>query len=164
MLTGLVKYYDAGLAMLRDNYKGYLGCNQAIPLPLTPDLVLVAVKMRTALNSKDGATGYINLCDVKEIVTVEKQTNNEPVKCRILLNGGHSLPCLYSIETIEKRLKYGRLALERHISLRNQCLESTLEAQADQEGAVIQGKLFRIVKLFYELLTNYDFPSRRLKF
>lgn len=149
--------------MLRDNYKGYLGCIQAIPLPLTPDLVLVAVKMRTALNSKDGATGYINLCDVKDIIAVEMQANDDPVKCRILLNGGHSLPCLYSIETVEKRLKYGRLALEHHISLRNQCLESTLEAQADQEGAAIQGKLFIIVKLFYELLTNYDFPSRKLK-
>ena len=164
MLKGMVKYYDAGLAMLRENYGNYLGCSQAVPFPLTPRLVLVAVKTRTALNPKDGATGYVNLCDVKEIVAVETDTGSESVKCRILLNGGHSLPCLYSTGTIEKRLKYGRLALERHCSVRNEFSESTLLPQADQDDAIVQGKLIRIVKLFYEMLTNFDFPTRKLKF
>ncbi len=164
VLKGIVKYYDAGLAMLRENYRDYLGCSQAIPLPLAPQLVMVAVKTRTALNPKDGATGYVNLCDVREIVTVETQAGSESVKCRILLTGGHSLPCLYSTGTIEKRLKYGRLALERHCSVRYECSESTPLPQADQDGAILQGKLFRIVKLFYELLTNFDLPTRKLKF
>ncbi len=164
VLKGTVSYYDADLAMLRKNYKDYLDCSQGIPLPLTPQLVLVPLKMRSALSRKDGATGYVNLCDIKEITADDTQPGGEAVKCRLLLSGGHSLPSLYNLKSTKKRLNYGRQALVRHCSLKSSCLCGTPESLTEQALAEVQKKLFSITKLFYELLTDYNFPSRKMGF
>ena len=145
--------------MLRKNYREYLGCKQEIPLPLTPRLVLVPIKMRTALSCQDGATGYVNLCDIKDIVTAPH--NDEKTKCRLLLNGDHSLPSLHTLKSTEKRLKYGHQALDRYCSIKYSCACSKPLSLMEHAGAEVHKKLFTITTMFYELLTDHYYPINK---
>lgn len=153
VLSSMVAYYDADLDNLRKNYRTYLNCRQGIPLPLSPRLVLVPIKMRSVVSENDGATGYINLIDYKKVTTVEPSNAAGLAKCRIHLNGNHTLPSLFSRQNIEKRLAYGRQAHERHCTIKNN-YNNKESYQLKPGNEEILEKLFVITTLYYELLTG----------
>jgi len=126
LLKNIAVSYNASLALMRKNYGQYLDCGQNVPLPFSPYLVLVPIKMRQPECENDGATGYVNLNDVIEITTAEVPADQDLISCHINLKGGHSIPSLFSEKNTKKRLKTGRLALDRFLALQNSGKESDL--------------------------------------
>lgn len=154
VLRSMVAYYDADLDNLRKNYRAYLNCRQGIPLPLSPRLVLVPIKMRSVVSENDGATGYINLIDYQKVTTVEPSHAAGPAKCHIHLKGNHTLSSLFSKQNIEKRLAHGRQAHDRHCTIKNNYTNNKESYQMKPSNEEILEKLFVITTLYYELLTG----------
>ena len=156
----MVSYYDADLDNLRKNYRAYLNCRQGIPLPLSPRLVLVPIKMRSVVSENDGTTGYINLIDYQQVNTVEPLPAAGPAKCHIHLKGNHTLPSLFSKQNIEKRLAHGRLAHYRHCTIKHNYTNHGESYQVKPKNEEVLKKLFAITRLHYELLTGENFAEK----
>lgn len=114
VLRQLARYYSVDPAALRKNYGRTLSCSQYVPLPFSVNFILVALKMRRPLTENDSATGYINLSAVEDVIPLSPGESENGVRCLVRLQGGHSLPSLYSLKNTEKRIATGRLSLELH--------------------------------------------------
>ncbi len=152
VLKNLACYYGADTAALRKNYGEAFNTSHDTPLALSQDLILVPQKMCQSLTEKDGATGYVNVCAVKQVLAVEDGSFKSSLK----LEGGKKLPLLFTAGAVEKRLKMGRLAKKYYCYLRTE--------YKDQEGAsmvletdhddTIDKLLTTMGRLFQELLTH----------
>ncbi len=139
LLKNICAFFNADLTSLRKNYGAYLGCRQYIPLPLSPGLVLVPVKMRRPGYGNDGATGFVNLFDVEKTLKPGPKEGLEEACCLLHLKGGHVLPSLFSLENTERRLNTARVAYDRFLSLQNKnsstnFLQRNLEELFNEKG------------------------------
>ncbi len=154
VLKCMVGYFDADLDRLRKNYRTHLGCRLAIPLPLTPRLVLVPIKMRSGISGNDGATGYINLIDCEKLTAVDPSAEKDAPKCLVHLKGNHTLPSLYSLKNTEKRLVKGRQAHFYHCSIKNNNSNYGEELKMKPTNEEVIEKILLIATLYYELFTS----------
>ncbi len=153
VLKNLACYYGADLVALRKKYGEAFGCSHDVPLVLSHDLVLVPQKMRQPLTEKDGATGYVNVCAVKQVVAVEEGS----FKCSLELEGGKKLPLLFTAAAVEKRLKMGRLAKKYYCYLRaedNDQEGASLVMETADHDDIIDKLLTTMGRLFQELLAH----------
>lgn len=109
-LRRLARLFSVDLEAARRNQGEYLHYSQGLPLPLSPALVLVPLKTRTAYGKNDGCHSYLNPSAVVSLDAVEQGK----ARSAILLPGEHLLPCHYTLKTVRKRLRDGAIALERH--------------------------------------------------
>ncbi|HPZ42266.1 MAG TPA: hypothetical protein PK700_08000 [Bacillota bacterium] len=109
-LRRLARLYSVDLEAARQNQEKYFHYSQGLPLPLSPALVLVPLKTRTAVGKNDGCHSYLNPSAVVSLEAVEQGE----VRTIILLSGEYRLPCYYTIKTVQKRLRDGAIALERY--------------------------------------------------
>ncbi|GEM_PF-610359 len=158
VLRCMVGFFDADLDRLRKNYRAHLGCRLATPLPLTPRLVLVPIKMRSGISGNDGATGYISLIDCEKITAVKPSAEKNTPKCLIHLKGNHTLPSLYSLENTEKRLLKGRQAQFYYCSIKNNNSNYGEELKMKPANDEVIEKVLLIAALYYELFKS-DKPS-----
>ena len=149
VIKNICAFFNADLTALSDNYGHYLGCKQDVPLPLSPVLVLVRVKMRRPRYENDGATGYFSLRDVTGI-SAPGPDREQGTCCLVNLNGGHSVPSFFSKNNVQKRLSRANVALDRFNSLqkRDQDLEQLKELL---ENEMLADKR---IKLLWELLKH----------
>lgn len=68
------------------------------PIIIHDHMIFISVKMRKPVGAKDGSYGYIKLSSIKDIK-----------KGMIYLKNGVYLPCLYSKETIQAKMKDAKL-------------------------------------------------------
>jgi len=123
VLKNICACYNADLSVLRSNYGQYLHRNQDVPIPLSPALVLVTIKMRRPLFENDGAAGYVNLLDVTGI-SPPGPDREHGIRCLIDLKGGHRLPSLFYEKNIRQRLGMANVALDRFKALQGRARES----------------------------------------
>ena len=123
VLKNICACYNADLSLLRSNYGQYLHIRQDVPIPLSPVLVLVSIKMRRPLFENDGATGYVNLLDVTGISPPGPDREPE-IRCLVDLKGGHRLPSLFSEESVRQRLSMANVALDRFKALQGRARET----------------------------------------
>ncbi|GEM_PF-786912 len=109
-LRRLARLFCVDLESARQEMARFLHYSQGLPLPLSPSLVLVPLKTRTAVGKNDGCHGYFNPSAVVSFAA----SGNGKSRSSILLPGDHLLPCLYRPGTVQKRLRDGAIALERH--------------------------------------------------
>lgn len=112
-LRRLARLYGVDLEATRQNMRAYFHYSQGLPLPLSPQLVLVPLKTRSAVGKNDGCHSYIN---PSAIVSLAASRSGES-RSSLLLPGEHLLPCRYTLRTVQKRLRDGATALERHRAL-----------------------------------------------
>lgn len=124
-LRRLARSYSLDLEAIRCNYGRYLGLSQGVPLPLSPSLILVPLKLRRPVGRHDGSCGYLNCLAVEELSAAG------PQRCRLLLRGNHRLDCLYSELTARKRLKAGEIL--------GDCLRGELERAFAAGGTASPG-------------------------
>jgi hypothetical protein len=106
-------------------------------LPLADDLVLVPIKVRTPLVSRDNCTGYVNACSVASV----RSTSAQPHKSLIILKSGAEIPTLWTPATIEKYLRAARLLAGKQ--------SYGTQANAQPEIVAISRKL---VEVFQDIL------------
>lgn len=113
-LRRLARLYSVDLEATRGNLREYFHYSQGLPLPLSPSLVLVPLKTRRAVGKNDGCHSYVNPA---VIVSLAAAAGGGIERSSILLPGDHLLPCRYTLRTVQKRLRDGATALERHRAL-----------------------------------------------
>jgi hypothetical protein len=109
-LRRLAKLYCLDLEAARSRYGRYLECGQGTPIPFSPNLVLVPLKVRQVTGKNDGACGYFNPAAVEVAPGAEKDRG----RSSLLLPGGYRILCSYAVKTVKKRLKAGEIVLDRY--------------------------------------------------
>ncbi len=112
-LRRLARLYSVDLEAARRNQREFFHYRQGLPLPLSAELVLVPLKTRKAVGKNDGCHSYLNPSAIVSAAAAREGAK----RSTILLPGEHLLPCLYSVQTVRKRLRDGAIALERHRSV-----------------------------------------------
>lgn len=143
-LRRLARLYSVDLEAVRQNMAAFLHYSQGLPLPLSPNLVLVPLKTRRAVGKNDGCHGYFNPSAVISFApsVVGKSRSS------ILLPGGHLLPCYYRPGTVQKRLRDGAIALERH--------RAALLIPGETAGAECKNLLEELARVFLSGLKKDD--------
>jgi hypothetical protein len=158
LLKRLLKAYGYDLSELRKHYGRYLGCGQGVPLPISRNLVLVQLKMRQPLVDSDSASGYVSVNDIVRISEEAGAKGETPVKCRLTLSGGLSLPCCFTRSFVEKRLNMGRLALDHYRYLHDNTGPALppelVVAERTGGGPDLYEKINTISSFLYQLLAD----------
>ncbi len=105
LLTSAAQYYGGDISSLRKQYGDFLQRWHTVPLPLSPELILLPLKMRQARVKGDTTIGYINGLLVEEVGGSDSKV--APHLSRILFKGGFTLPCYNSQTTVKNRLLQG---------------------------------------------------------
>lgn len=102
-LKRLARHYTIDLVALREAQQKQTIRRQQLPLPFSPHLVLVPLKIRRPRLPKDTTLGYINLYAVKNVLKISaSQTQLE-------LLGNHETTILWSKNTVLRYLKQAEL-------------------------------------------------------
>ncbi len=102
ILKDLAGFLAVDLGSLRKFCSHRLAAKNTLPLPLTPKILLVPLRLRKPKVSKDSATGYINYFDIANAIPKEGDTVLE-------LTCGRKITCHQSIGTVQVHLVYARL-------------------------------------------------------
>ncbi len=103
LLSRTASYYGVDVALIRQQYGTFLNRRLLNPFPLSPDLVLLPLKMRQALIKEDTTIGYIN---GRQVAHTEPFLQ-APYRSAITFKSGLHLPCMNAIETLRERLLQG---------------------------------------------------------
>lgn len=107
VLRRVARHYGVDLRALKAKYAGVIGHYKGIPLPMTPELILISVKVREPLVRGDGCLAYLNLRCIKSY-----RCGNPGVD--ILLKNGISLKGLCTVATFKKHMRWGELVYRLH--------------------------------------------------
>ena len=114
VIKKIAKSYAVDLEALRQKYAKNLSVKQGVPLPFSPQLILVPLKLRSVMVDSDGAGGYVNLLSVQGVEDYSDEKNNN-FKSLIYLEGEQTVPCIFSRKTVDSRLEMGKLTRERYL-------------------------------------------------
>ncbi|KEO83306.1 hypothetical protein [Tumebacillus flagellatus] len=104
VLKGIARYYGVDLTAVRERYGDILGKRLHVPLPFSPRLVLIPLKMRTPRVAKDGTTGYVAAHSIAQI-----QGGPSPTSCRVRMAGGKTWTCLQSADFAEQQVRHAKI-------------------------------------------------------
>jgi hypothetical protein len=110
LLSRTASYYGADVNAVRQQYGKFLNRQLLNPFPLSPDLVLLPLKMRKAIIKEDATIGYINGL---QVLGFEPQAQ-DPYRSVLHFKNGLCLPCLNTVETIRGRLLQGEAVLQEY--------------------------------------------------
>lgn len=100
VLKQIGRYFGVDLTAIRERYGEILGRKLHVPIPLSPHLVLIPLKMRTPRVQKDGTTGYIVRQIVERVIPDTKTT-----KCKLQLQGLALVECMQSSGFAKQQLR-----------------------------------------------------------
>lgn len=100
-LQQLARFYAVDIRSLQQAYRQISGKANLAPLPLTPGITYIPVKMRKPLTGKDFTYGYVWLEQIKGVLGTGKKTG------ALLLAGDFGLPTLLTCKTLVEHLRWG---------------------------------------------------------
>lgn len=113
VIRRLCHHLTVDLEASRHIYGSYIGRRHFVPLPLSPQLILIPLYLRTPIVKGDCTSGYINLSAVDKIEEADQNSkiaeSDSKAKSIILLRGNHRLPCYYTVKTAKERLRMGEI-------------------------------------------------------
>lgn len=101
-LEHLAEAYLVNLKGMKALIKDQLDISYYVPVPLSPDVVLISVKTREGALKGDGANGYVNVCALEDYGLVE---GGLPLK------DGRVYPCCMQQKTVNQRVHRANLAM-----------------------------------------------------
>ncbi|MDY6826539.1 MAG: hypothetical protein SVV67_05100 [Bacillota bacterium] len=153
LLNNTANYFGINLARQRKRYGEYLQRRQGVPLPLSGNMVLVPLKMLNSSIYNDEVTGYVNACAVLRVVEASPEEKARGIRCTLQLKGGHLVPCCFSAENVNRKVKIALLALEHFRSLIGPPVEVPAFSLA-KEGPVFLRNIDYTLSFLRELLKN----------
>ena len=112
IIRRLAKQQAVDLTALRARAKIVTDRINLGPLPLTPKLVLVPVKVRQPRVAGDTTIGYVNYYAVKAVA----ENKNKPRQATIFLSGKNNIPVLWTAATVNHQLVLARLTTSPELS------------------------------------------------
>ncbi|NLC51375.1 MAG: hypothetical protein GX764_03600 [Firmicutes bacterium] len=113
-LRRLCRHLAVDLEALREKYGACIDRRNFVPIPLSPQLVLVPLHLRQPRIKGDRASGYVNLIAVKKVEEIkqrESEHGQRQVKSALHLHGEHTVYCYYTTKTVNERLRMARIVL-----------------------------------------------------
>lgn len=104
VLKGIARHFAVDLVAVREHYGDILGKRLYVPLPLSPHLVLIPLKMRSPRVQKDGTTGYVARHAVDRVLEGSGTTD-----CQVFVRGAAHIECLQSSQFVKKQLRNARI-------------------------------------------------------
>ncbi|WP_350344120.1 hypothetical protein PRVXT_000494 [Proteinivorax tanatarense] len=102
LVTNIAGYLGTDLAALKKFCSHRLAAKNSLPLPLTPSLLLIPLRMIKPKFANDRATGYINLFAIEDIQERKGST-------AIILTGNNEVMSTQKFKTVKIHLVYARL-------------------------------------------------------
>jgi hypothetical protein len=139
VIQRLARTHSLDLISLRKNCAALTGRSLHQPLPITPGLVLIPVKVRKARVAGDNCTGYINYYAIHSAGA----DPHNPYQSILTLSAGTPVTALWNIKTLNSCLASARLVIG-----------------AGQPAAAghthIQSIAHKLVEVIYEILSLKD--------
>ncbi len=116
-LEHLAGAYLLNLKGLRAMIKDQLDISYYVPLPLSPQVVLISLKTRETAIKGDGVNGYVNVCALEDYSLVEGKSKIEQKESGMSkewglpLKDGKVFPCLMQQKTVNQRVHRANLAM-----------------------------------------------------
>lgn len=104
VLRAIARYFAVDLVAVRERYGDILGKRLYVPLPLSPHLVLMPLKMRTPRVQKDGTTGYVATHLLERVLEGGNTTS-----CHLHVRGAGQIECLQSRDFARTQIRHARI-------------------------------------------------------
>jgi|GEM_PF-854103 len=147
IIRRLAKQQAVDLTALRARAKIVTDRINLGPLPLTPKLVLVPVKVRQPRVAGDTTIGYVNYYAVKA-VTANK---NKPCQATILLSGKTQIPVLWTAATVNRQLVLARLTTSPELNFDRFITRAVHESSPSYDPTLLPLAI-KLVDVFSEIL------------
>ena len=105
ILRLISQYYAVHIGACRRKYGKIINQRLGVPIVINSRLVLMPFKMRKPRFENDGAYGYVNFYDIKEIYEDDYHT-------KIVLNSGVEVLCMQRIRSVKKHMNDTRLIVQ----------------------------------------------------
>lgn len=116
-LEHLAGAYLLNLKGLKALIRDQLDISYYVPLPLSPEVVLISVKTRETAIKGDGMNGYVNVCALEDYSLVKEKSKIEPKEsgeskgCGLPLKDDRLFPCFMQQKTVNQRVHRANLAM-----------------------------------------------------
>lgn len=147
IIRRLARQQAVDLAALRARAKIVTDRVNLAPLPLTPKLVLVPVKVRQPRVAGDTTIGYVNYFSVKDVAA----NKNKPCQATILLSGKTQIPVLWTAATVNRQLVLARLTTSPELSFDRLTTRAFHESGSSYDPALLPLAI-KLVDVFSEIL------------
>ncbi|MGI6706571.1 MAG: hypothetical protein ACOX6S_10145 [Clostridia bacterium] len=108
VLRDIAAFYHMDIGLIRRKYGELIGCRNTIPLPFTPELILVPFKVRQPLGTNDGAYGYFSYLTIEGALA-------KGATVFIQLTDGREIPILESMRCYRNRMKNADIIRSRFL-------------------------------------------------
>lgn len=122
VLKAVCQYYTVQIEYCRKKYGELLHQKIGIPILLHRGLLLIPIKMRKPLFSKDGAYGYINYFAIQSVTEEDGGT-------MVLLNNDHKIKCLQKIRSVHQYITKAKVIIASEQALFNSLNEENFLQQ-----------------------------------
>ncbi len=109
LVNRLAHYFSLDLAVLRKRSGALLGQRHHLSLPLSPDLVLLPVRVRKAALQGETTIAYINLPQIDHFT---ETAESPPYRSAIVFQGGRIVESMHGIATLRERARQGEQVRE----------------------------------------------------
>jgi len=137
VIRQLCGHYQLDLSQSNNYYRKLLPIKVNIPIPITPELVYIQLKVREPIGKDDGAMGYIKLKAIEKIIKKEGDV-------LIRLNNKVELKALCTFETIDKQIHYGEIVRELVGKKEYSLVKESLEYYNQQDGPAMKSDIARL--------------------
>jgi len=100
VIKNLAKANAVDLKALRAKYGEILGCKRAVPICLSPGMILMMVKVRKVISKNDASRGYINYLMIKDVKKGENGNSS-----LIVLKNDREIMCYHSIKNLNQHIR-----------------------------------------------------------
>lgn len=103
VLKILCKFYSVDITSVRSRCGKIINQKTVVPLPLSHNILLIPIKMRKPLFTRDGSYGYVNILSIEKIYKEDSTY--------IKLKNNHEIKCLCSLKTVKDHYNKGKIIL-----------------------------------------------------
>ncbi len=140
-------YHQLDLKESNKYYRDLLPIKVNLPIPLTPELVYVQLKLREPIGKDDGAMGYVKLKAIEKVIK-----KNGDVFIR--LKNRTELQTFCTFETVDRQLHYGELVRELIGKKESKIVKESLEYYNQQDGPAMKSDIARLYMKIDDLLSK----------
>lgn len=140
-------YYQLDLKESNKYYRKLPPIKVNLPIPITPELVYIQLKLREPIGKDDGAMGYVKLKAIDKIVKREGDVY-------IRLNNKVELQTFCSFETVDKQIHYGQLVRELVGKKESLMVRESLHYYNQQDGPAMKSDIARLYMKIDDILNK----------
>lgn len=145
ILKELAKEFAVDLVQIRKNSGEVIGQKQQVPIPFSPELILIPLKVRSPMVEGDGSYGYFSL---EAIERVEGQDNDTSI---INIKGKRRLTVLQRNSSVEKWINHGKILQNASIKQQGNFVYYLRGGLGEFSKPATKGDIILIVKEISEL-------------